>query len=553
MHLLNVRDPRYPRLEDFLEDVPPYAILSHTWERDEVTFQDIQNMTEALSRKAGYEKILACSEKAYSHNYSYCWIDTCCIDKSSSAELSEAINSMFRWYQKSGMCFVYLADVPIVDARTRMMQSRWFERGWTLQELLAPKDMVFYSRDWIRIGTKMDLRKPISEITGIELRFLEGWPLEEVCVAQKMFWASGRKTTRAEDMAYCLLGLFDVKMPLLYGEGDKAFIRLQEEIMKKPLDHSLFAWEREPHESAAGLLAPAPRFFKKAKGIVPFTNIDSMPYQMTNRGVQMALPLHESDSESMAALDCWKMTKSAGRATQSRVWIRLLRPETANAIGASSGVEYARSNVQYIGTRELAAPKQLRTIFILATHSGFRLRGHPKDFACIVNTRLPGSEYFLTTKWPNAAWDDVEQDGSRLWISTISVTREDCVPKSSATSDNSHEILGVLWFGSNVEKSTPFALIIGFKRKSKRVMVELRARWSADTKFSLSLSSAADLVHSLRISEGREIEAAVGTPLFNGHHDVWDINLRDRVVTRQLVPMKRESQSVDYPWEGKST
>ena len=173
----------------------------------------------------------------------------CCIDKTSSAELSEAINSMFRWYEKAKVCYAYLSDVS-GDANLKkdvseFVGSRWFTRGWTLQELVAPKSVLFYSRrytGWHFLGTKEDLCDHISAVTGIDTDTLYGAGLELASVARKMSWASHRETTRVEDTAYCLLGIFDVNMPLLYGEGKKAFLRLQEEILRSSYDYSLFAW-----------------------------------------------------------------------------------------------------------------------------------------------------------------------------------------------------------------------------------------------------------------------------------------------------------------------
>lgn len=178
---------------------------------------------------------------------------SCCIDKTSSAELSEAINSMFRWYQKAEICYVYLNDVernasssPTAvqeSVRDLLSRSEWFQRGWTLQELLGPANLDFYTKNWIKLGSKLELSDIISDITGIEKEFLTGEDLERASASKKMSWAAGRKTSRPEDTAYCLLGIFGVYMPLIYGESKNAFIRLQHEIMKMvPHDHTLFAW-----------------------------------------------------------------------------------------------------------------------------------------------------------------------------------------------------------------------------------------------------------------------------------------------------------------------
>lgn len=166
--------------------------------------------------------------------------DRCCIDKQSSAELSEAINSMYHWYAESAVCYAYLQDVQTLDD---VRASRWFRRGWTLQELIAPANVVFLNREWQDLGDKSELGPLIESITGIEAGFLHGDPLAEASIATRMSWASRRETARQEDMAYCLLGIFDINMPLIYGEGPKSFQRLQEEIYKlNPEDHTLYAW-----------------------------------------------------------------------------------------------------------------------------------------------------------------------------------------------------------------------------------------------------------------------------------------------------------------------
>jgi hypothetical protein len=193
----------------------------------------------------------------------YKWIDSCCIDKSSSAELSEAINSMYKWYTNAQVCYVYLCDVDAhEDVKSALRLSQWFTRGWTLQEILAPRIVEFYDRNWIEIGTKQSMSGSIAKITGIDSDHLFRG-IRKICIAQKMSWVARRKTTRAEDLAYCLMGLFNVNMPLLYGEGaQKAFIRLQTEIMATTIDESIFAWSyTETDRRVLPLLAEHPSWF----------------------------------------------------------------------------------------------------------------------------------------------------------------------------------------------------------------------------------------------------------------------------------------------------
>jgi hypothetical protein len=225
--------------KDFVSDdeIPPYAILSHTWkEGQEVTLKDLTDGTG--QEKTGYEKIRFCGEQARRDGLQYFWVDTCCIDKSSSTELTEAINSMFRWYREAAKCYVYLSDVSIREYdendqwawESTFQKSRWFTRGWTLQELIAPASVEFFSLEGKRLGDKRSLERQVHEITGIAVQALQGHPLSNFNVTERMSWAAKRKTTRKEDEAYSLLGIFDIHMPLIYGEGNKAFIRLREEI-----------------------------------------------------------------------------------------------------------------------------------------------------------------------------------------------------------------------------------------------------------------------------------------------------------------------------------
>ncbi|KAI8624082.1 hypothetical protein F5Y19DRAFT_455837 [Xylariaceae sp. FL1651] len=146
---------------------------------------------------------------------------------------------MFRWYRKAKVCYAYLSDVT---SKTDMASSRWFTRGWTLQELIAPRNVQFYSSDWGLLGSKDILCDTLHSITGVEKIVLSSGIFAQVCVARRMAWAAKRVTTRIEDQAYSLMGIFDVNMPLIYGEGKKAFLRLQEQILAVSDDQSLFAW-----------------------------------------------------------------------------------------------------------------------------------------------------------------------------------------------------------------------------------------------------------------------------------------------------------------------
>jgi hypothetical protein len=217
-------------------DIPPYAILSHTWGEDdeEVTFQDL---TQGVGKgKAGYGKIRFCGNQAARDGLQFFWIDTCCINKSDANELSEALNSMFRWYRDAAQCYAYLSDVSASGSawESAFRKSRWFTRGWTLQELLAPRLVTFFTAEGKRLGDKNSLGKQVREITGIPIDALQGTPLSSFSVPVRISWAKKRETKREEDKAYSLMGIFGIHMSPIYGEGEvEAFERLSGEIIKR--------------------------------------------------------------------------------------------------------------------------------------------------------------------------------------------------------------------------------------------------------------------------------------------------------------------------------
>lgn len=288
-------------LTEFIgSNTPSYAILSHTWGSQEVSLNEMRHNRAIARSKAAFTKIERCCEKALGDGYPFVWIDSCCIDKQSSAELSEAINSMYRWYQAAGVCYAYLSDVPTSESSS-LFSSRWFTRGWTLQELIAPQIVQFFAEDWSGLGTRNSLAPQLQATTGIDWDILvddretSANALSRACTAQKMLWASGRRTTREEDMAYCLMGLFGVHMPVIYGEGlTNAFRRLQFEIIKHSPDQSIFAWSA-PLKSS-GLLADSPADFAQSSSVIQGTEAPHWwatlkPFSMTNFGMSINLPL----------------------------------------------------------------------------------------------------------------------------------------------------------------------------------------------------------------------------------------------------------------------
>jgi hypothetical protein len=291
MRLINTSTYQFEEFPD--ERNVEYAILSHRWEEEEVLFQDWdwtpQKGLVKPRQLKGFYKIRKCCEEARHNGLKYAWVDTCCIDKKSSAELQEAINSMFRWYKSAKICYAYLSDVSTEpNATAELISSKWFTRGWTLQELIAPTQLTFFSHPWKCIGPRGKFKAQIQSSTRIPRRILNygfrGLEEDNVLIAQAMNWAKDRQTTRVEDRAYSLLGIFGVFIPMLYGEGERSFIRLQAALLERSGDQSIFAWDGI--SSPCGLLAASPDNFrhaweKSAKAFFPRCR----PSSVTSEGV----------------------------------------------------------------------------------------------------------------------------------------------------------------------------------------------------------------------------------------------------------------------------
>ncbi|KIO06384.1 hypothetical protein M404DRAFT_480734 [Pisolithus tinctorius Marx 270] len=326
-----------------------YCILSHRWTKNEVTYEEMKSLTKMENKneirsRSGYQKILRCCERTQCDGLRLLWIDTCCVDFSNVPETSDVINSMFQLYQNSKYCYAYLHDTSVFPARRHdKMFGRfngwpeWFSRGWTLQELIAPKNLRFFNKDWEYIGEKRSLAPKLAEITKVPLRVLrDGLSSYRPSAAQVISWAADRRTLCIEDRAYSLLGLLDVNMQVLYGEGKKAFLRLQIEVMRISNDQSIFAWKDSATCSVrwtSGVLADDPFFFRgchdvikmepkefyegllllwesDAKELVTNQEDEGIPaFIVTNGAIQIRLPLlpfHGCPSVFLAALACRK-------------------------------------------------------------------------------------------------------------------------------------------------------------------------------------------------------------------------------------------------------
>ncbi|KDR71125.1 hypothetical protein GALMADRAFT_806602 [Galerina marginata CBS 339.88] len=420
MRLLDVHSLEFVQFVDEYE-LPPYTILSHTWGDGEVSFQDLP--TPAARSMTGFRKIKKCCKLAIQDGFKYVWIDTCCIDKTSSAELSEAINSMYRWYKSATVCYVYMSDVKIEDdpsdPDSPFSKSRWFTRGWTLQELLAPQTVVFHDCNWTEIGTKLSLQMNISRITGIAFEALSRKSTKYFSIAQRMSWAAKRKTTRVEDIAYCLMGIFDVNMPTLYGEGKKAFIRLQQEILKNSDDHSIFAWTTpsplisrgvaDPGKElshiydtpAHGMLASSPIYFRNSQEMqrLELTG-PTYPFSMTNKGLHIWLPLvpvqdgNQDVEVFMAVLKC-KTTDD-------------IRPLNIYLRRKQSG-EYYRSYTNVLGVMHRQYNREPVELYIMNAEEEVLLPSVPK-FTLVENPSIKQSCTLVELQtWEEKGLSDLQQ------------------------------------------------------------------------------------------------------------------------------------------------
>ncbi|KAF9738960.1 het domain containing protein [Paraphaeosphaeria minitans] len=508
------------------QHVPDYAILSHTWGPDEVTFQEMSLITrmnslsqaftsqrsddsqegdasivyesgaimvamemlvhggwgagtnvpntseEALMGREGYRKIIQSAKEAKNLGYQWVWIDTCCIDKTSSAELQESINSMYKWYKESSICLVYLNDVApsfgtAIDTQTTFeassnafTNSRWITRGWTLQELVAPTSLRFYYRDWTLMGDKGEFLEELSDATGIPIFVLENGEPSELAIAERMSWASYRQTTRIEDMAYCLLGIFDIQMPLLYEEGEKAFIRLQEEIVKTTDDYSLFAWRAVTSESGPasksvyrGLLARSPLEFRDCRSVERDSTTCTFPTSATAIGLHLELEFLNDPKDRTRFLVLIRCNNSLNQ----RLAIYLKCIDGAH--------QYARVEAGSLVPIDNWPTGQTRSIYVRQKLS------IPRDFFAMEMRRIRVQRRFehhsvppavkIASVFPPSAWDPRTHE--------LSI--------SSATL----EVFAVLFLraqSSPYGTSTHFQVVVGFNRRSRHYWCKaMQRKW----------------------------------------------------------------------------
>lgn len=378
--------------------IPSYAILSHRWMPEEITFKthrpaalkDASFTSLSKSLHSSARKLRHACAIARKQGFSYIWIDTVCIDKSNSEELRTALNSMFKWYHDANVCYTYLNDVLYEQRGPEMFNSmqqqrlgrlsEWFERGWTLQELVAPRKMEFYDAGWTFMGTRNELAEFVGKAAKINPAYLNGKAdFRNACNAVKMSWAAGRTTQMVEDIAYSLLGIFNVNLAPQYGEGVKAFLRLQNAIMSDfgTMDESLFAWQLPPNrelrcfrrgntpgpkfaESQWGLLAPSPDCFAYSGDTLVDPRRVKLRinggFHQNSQGITVTAGYGDgknflglNKSSISLPLNCWKITREGSletvvlelKGSSSKGWCRTdcetLRSSSRASIGSNWG------------------------------------------------------------------------------------------------------------------------------------------------------------------------------------------------------------------------
>ncbi|KAI1439864.1 HET-domain-containing protein [Annulohypoxylon stygium] len=478
-----------------------YAILSHTWEEDEdeVDFQEMRSHLTTARMKKGFGKIAAICRMAQEKGIPYAWVDTCCIDKSSSEALSEAINSMFQLYKGSYICYAYLSDLSVrnvqdfykekASIKEELSRCRWFSRGWTLQELIAPDIVNFYDQDWNLVGSKEFYKQEISIITGIDSAVLvKRKPLSDVPVGRRMSWASKRETKRIEDIAYCLLGIFDVNMPMIYGEGRKAFTRLQEEILKTTEDLSLLAWTVQSEDAFGnrqpilpdqhwlgirGVLARSPSEFSRCGTLenIPPTEVDIKEFSMTNKGLKIQVDpgtSKEGDFFLTLGLSCMMSPQD-----RNEIVIYLL--------DACHSSQYLRHRTFQIFTRPRSRSSEKHppiTVYIKRDISEsqmdylyFRksIAGMKREFSL-----PPGQKIHEVTSYPLAS-----KDMYRISDKTIEAAAYECfvscfefclVPRGwrflvACVRQSRNQVLGIIWSNKDPQNSMEMEEILKMIRK----------------------------------------------------------------------------------------
>ncbi|KAK0386524.1 hypothetical protein NLU13_6359 [Sarocladium strictum] len=325
------------------------------------------------------------------------------------SELAESINSMFRWYNIAAVCIAFLGDFDASGGDWKLLdQARWFTRGWTLQELVAPQEVFFYDKDWTLFGTRSSLVAQLSSITAISGSVLsppEGSLirdlLDEIPVDRRMSWASNRQTTKKEDTAYCLLGIFGVNMPMLYGEGSQAFVRLQEEIIEDNNDLTIFAWLTEDGQPYRGIFATSPAEFVNTGTLEPINDSKFNPdFAPSNKGLRIQTLLYPTtNGEVIMPLFC----RPAG--TNADQVGLVLKHQGASV--------YTRTNARILGRIQENAPASSNSSIFLTKRLKSTIAktidsSHRQAFRFNFKFKEPGTVR-LVQAGPEVLWDAANQ------------------------------------------------------------------------------------------------------------------------------------------------
>ncbi|KAK6857250.1 hypothetical protein PG995_007437 [Apiospora arundinis] len=390
-----------------------YSILSHRWTRasDEITYHDVLEMDAKVRSKRGYPKFAGACAVANALGYELIWIDTCCINKTDPVELSEAINSMCRWYAESDACIAFLEDVTSPE---NFNESDWFTRGWTLQELIAPKAVRFYDANWGFLGDKQSLQSVIVDITGIPVEVLTNAKSPQTySIAQRMSWAARRMKERVEDRAYSLMGLFDVHMSIIYGEREKAFLRLQQHIIAQSADETIFAWDFDildksgkgiitaDHQVFCGILAPSPACFARGGNLL--SRGRSRGFRMD----QFGLHLEVTAAPAAGPLGTYKAILNVRTAKSSEQYcIFLIRSGENEFVRSSSHAGESFVWTNYVWAKDVPQKVMDFNVPVAVTEPPVYI--YP-GFCCVTSRSAP--QHIMSTYMPNDDRIKLPDDG----------------------------------------------------------------------------------------------------------------------------------------------
>lgn len=509
------------KLHNFLDKIPEYVILSHTWDEGEVTFYDFDK--PHVQSMPGYSKIVGFCALALRDGYEWGWVDTCCIDKRSSAALSEAINSMYSYYWQAAVCYAYLADFNSSLYRLGLSvfkSSRWFTRGWTLQELLAPEFVEFYNKSWEPLGTKSSLVTALVAATKIEEKYLMNRAkIRESSIGTRFSWVARRETTRVEDLAYCMLGLVDINMPMLYGEGHRAFHRLQLEIIRRTSEHSIFAWEPILGDwQTTAMLAPSPSYFKYAARTnvaIRHDFLETSTHEVTNNGLRISLPVIAIGTDRViAVLDCRN-----DHGARLGVWLEKLGDGRYQRQPGSQLAAVTEEEEQELVLLNMFLPVEtVREEIVTSATSELSVSEVQSDGMCFLNGIMISTRAGITMAKGNYLYDDFGDDN----IYTLSRDQFSYLHDELVIGEGEAACFR-LGYGRSSEDLDWISVVFGLHKNRALIRLvddgnEFRTQWSDDMRIDATglWDSASDFILS-SIGDFGLLRAHFKKRLSNGH------------------------------------